>query len=283
MLTDEPVKNGLVPRRKVRVLVGAKHIPSAHARIAFLVGVRLHVEGLDGAYIIGYQFFIAVSLHLVGVVLFVIHLLFLRAIGFQLGIPSSDTYLSAFLHTILLFAVLMLGTFFTRVPGVTPADQGENGTGLHQAVGKVTYQVVFHFQFGGDIHAVPVQGLEHVSHAVQKQLGSLVPVVGISYHSTAHYIVGIIGFHTVAILHWARQVAVVKRNLTQGIFTDAAQMIRAVSIVEVPLAHVQLAAKGLVLGIVQVVGYRGRTQYQRISILVGKVCRVQHLAGLGVI
>ena len=215
VLPDEPVKNGLVPRCKVRVLMGAKHIPSAHARIALLVWVRLRVEGPDGAYIIGYQFFIAVGLHLVGVVLFVIHLLFLRAVGFQLGPPATDTYLRAFLHAVLLFAVLVLGTFFTRVPGVTPADQGENGTGLHQAVGKVTYQVVFHFQLGRDIHAVPVQGLEHVSHAVQKQLGSLVPVVGISYHSAAHHIIGIIGFHTVAILHRARQVAVIKAHLAQ--------------------------------------------------------------------
>ncbi len=263
--------------------MGAKHIPTAHARIALLVGVRLCVEGLNGAYIIGYQFFITIGLHLVGVVLFVIHLFFLRAVGLQLGIPSADTYLRAFLHTVFLFAVLVLGTFFTRVPGVTPADQGEDGTGLHQSVGKVAYQVVFHFQLGGDIHSVPVQGLEHAAHAVQKQLGGLVSVVGISHHSTAHHIVGIIGFHSVAILHWARQVAVVKRNLTQGIFTDAAQMIRTVGIVEIPLAHVQLTAKGLVLGVVQVVGYCGRAQYQRISILVGKVCRIQHLAGFGVI
>ena len=125
--------------------MGAKHIPTAHARIALLVGVRLCVEGLNGAYIIGYQFFITIGLHLVGVVLFVIHLFFLRAVGLQLGIPSADTYLRAFLHTVFLFAVLVLGTFFTRVPGVTPADQGEDGTGLHQSVGKVAYQVVFHF------------------------------------------------------------------------------------------------------------------------------------------
>ena len=60
-------------------------------------------------------------------------------------------------------------------------------------------------------------------------------------------------------------------------------MVRAVGVVEIPLAHVKLGSKGLVFGVVQVVGYRGRTQYQRISVLVGKVCRVQHLAGLGVI
>jgi len=60
-------------------------------------------------------------------------------------------------------------------------------------------------------------------------------------------------------------------------------MVRAVGVIEIPLAHVKLGSKGLVFGVVQVVGYRGRTQYQRISVLVGKVCRVQHLAGLGVI
>ena len=60
-------------------------------------------------------------------------------------------------------------------------------------------------------------------------------------------------------------------------------MVGAVGIVEIPLAHVKLGSEGLVLGVVQVVGYRSRAQYQRISILVGKVCRIQHLAGFGVI
>src|SRR5574344_809891 len=115
-LSNIAVQIRFVPRLQVWILHFAKHIPSGHSWVQFLIGVRHVIILVNGSDVIGKKFIIAVALFLIGVVVLVIYFCTVGAIGFQSRVPATDVLLKVLFNSVLLGSVKVLCAFFLRVP-----------------------------------------------------------------------------------------------------------------------------------------------------------------------
>ena len=171
----------------------------------------------------------------------------------------------------------MLGAFLSRVARVTPTNEGEHSPGIHKAISKVRYKVVFDLQLCRHIQAVPVKRLEHIPHTIDEQFLRLESAVCVTHNRTAGNIVSIVSFDTLTVVHRSWQVAVIKRDFTAGKRGHLTQVVRTVTVVEIPTAVVHLRQKSFVLVVVEDIRNRTLTQHNRVTLFVNELLRVVNL------
>ncbi len=264
-------------------MILTQHLPARQPRIHFLVRVFLIIELGYGAEIISHELLVGIGCLLISVVMLVVNLLLFRSVGLQACIPAANADLQTLLDSVLFRFIQVFGTFFLRVCGITPPHEREDHACADQTVGEIVYQVVLDLYFGRAVPALAVDQLEHVPYAIDEQVGRLEPVVSVTDDATARHIVGVVSLDARAVGHLARQVSVIKRDLRERPDRRLAVVVRAVLVVEIPGAIVQLRAQGAVLRVVEVIGDGRFAQGERFAVLVRELLRVEELASFGVV
>ena len=280
MVPNVAQQQAAIHRFQLRVQVLEEHLHTGFPRIGLLVAVQAVVVGLDHLHIVSHQLLVAVGflLNLVAVGLIVVEPLALRLVHRQLGIPAANAVLVAFLVAVLLGAVELLGVFLLRVRGGAPAHEREQVARPHQVVLELVHQVVFHLHFQWKTEVLAVEEPEHVAQATDIQIRVLLAAVGRTDESTAAHIVGVVGLHAAAVVHLARQVAVVEAHLAQTEHRVVAMVVRTAQRTELVVAHPDAIDQHLVLGRVHDVPHRALADSEGCAVFIGEVATVEDLS-----
>ena len=213
LLADIPAQGDFVQALKPGVDVGDKHVPTAHAGVALLVGVRGVVPFSVVGAVVGNEFF-------KGVVSFVFPLFVGLVADFlaldpvlAFAVEPADAGVVLVGYRPLEGAVHGLGIFFLGVLRCAEVHEGKGNTGLQEAVFVFAHQVLLDFDAGGHAPAVAFDEPEHVAEAFCHQCIVFLAGIGCPDPALAHYVVGIVGVDALVAFHPARQVDVVHGDL----------------------------------------------------------------------
>ena len=158
----------------------------------------------------------------------------------------------------------------------------EHLAGFQEATLVLAHQVLLNLDACRDAPAVPCNQPEHVAETLHYKGVILAASVGQSYPTLAHHVVGVVCVYVLIPLHAARQVHVVHRYLAQRPFAAVAVHVRHLLVHEFGIAAQGVLHKQLVAWFVQDVADGAFAEFFRLPVLVGKVVRVEYLAGFQV-
>ena len=168
--------------------------------------------------------------------------------------------------------------FLLRVRGGAPAHEREQVARPHQIVLELVHQVVLHLHLQRQAEAAPIKEAEHIAQAAYIQIRVFLAAVGRADEGTAAHVVCVVGLHAVAVVHFARQVAVVETHLAQAEHRVVAVVVRTAQRAELVVAHPDAVDQHLVLGRVHNVPHRALADGEGCAILIGEVAAVEDLS-----